>query len=124
MTRGLVTIAFMTDEIEMRVKEFVSSEAGYDYNRLTLETTLFRDIGMDGADGWEFIEAFGQQFEVDLSDFSPAKHFGPEGMWFPPLIIIGMIRWLVLGDLHRAAGVTPISVGDLVNAVKAKKWLL
>src|SRR5688500_479962 len=68
----------MADALEERVKEFVARWTSTRAERLTLDTTLFGDLGVDGADGWELVEDFGKAFGVDISAFDPGRHFGPE----------------------------------------------
>jgi acyl carrier protein len=115
----------MSPSTEDRVKEFVSEMCGVVPGRLTPGTTLLGDLGVDGADGWELIEAFGEQFGVDLNGFDPSRHFGPEAGAFPPLFFLQLVRELVLReDPHKIAGVVPITVRDLVEAAESKLWRL
>jgi acyl carrier protein len=115
----------MSSALEQRVKEFVAMERATAVGTITLDTTLLGDLGVDGADGWELIEAFGKEFEVDLSEFDASKHFGPEAGAFPPLFFIQLFREFILKqDPHSIAGVSPITVQDLVDAAEKKRWLL
>ncbi len=84
------------------VMEFVAQFTGIKRERLTPTLTLFGDLGVDGADGWELIESFGRQFRVDISDFRAHRHFGPE----------------------ERAGLTPIRISDLIASVQERKWTL
>ena len=89
---------------------------------LTLETTLFYDLGIDGDDADEFFEEFGRTFGVDLTDFNIQSHFGPE-VSVPFLSILIWFQGWWTGDYHRAAGVVPISLHDLVQAAQARRWV-
>ncbi|WZO98796.1 DUF1493 family protein [Isosphaeraceae bacterium EP7] len=114
----------MSTNLEARVKAFVASATMTDPERLTPETTLFGDLGTDGADGWELIEAFGKEFEVDLSRFDASKHFGPEASGNP----LAMLHWfieefLLRRDPHEVWGLSPITIGDLIEAAERKEWL-
>jgi len=78
---------------------------------------------MDGEDGWELIEAFGEEFRVDLAEFDPSTYFGPEASAFPPLFMIQVFRLFVLReDAHNVGGVVPITIGDLVAAAESRRW--
>jgi hypothetical protein len=93
-----------------------------DKARLRLDTTLLGDLGIDGDDGLELMADFGRKFNVDLMQFEPSKHFGPEGGCFPPLALYVLLRTWVMGDPHEAVGLLPISIRDLVRAAEAGKW--
>src|SRR3954471_4410832 len=83
-------LSSMNDELHKAIRRFAARELGVAVERLEeAQTQLGRDLGVDGADGWEFIEAFGPQFGVDISSFESARHFGPEagpsplhGLWW------------------------------------------
>ena len=82
-------------DIEERVFEFVAELTGAERRRLTLATTLVGDLGVDGDDGWDLVESFGEKFEVDLSTFRGDEHFGPEGLSiFAPLgLVWSLVSW-------------------------------
>lgn len=113
-----------------RVREFLGRECSVDPQRLDLDTGLDA-LGVDGADGWELIESFGKELEVDLSGFAAAKHFGPEAsanLFFP---FSALIRATLEGlgilrkqEPNEARGLTPITVRDLIEAAESKKWRL
>jgi hypothetical protein len=90
-----------------------------------LDATLFGDLGIDGADGWELIEAFGKEFEVDLSGFDPTKHFGPECGGNPVSLFIWFIEEVLRRrDPHEVWGLKSITVRDLVEAAEQQRWLI
>lgn len=89
---------------------------------LSLETTLFHGLGIDGDDGVDFFEQFASVFGVDLTDFKIEEYFGPEAS--EPITSIGIwIKGWWIGDHHRAARVIPITLGDLVKAAQAGRWV-
>jgi acyl carrier protein len=106
-----------------RVIAFVSEQCGVGENIVTTETTLFGDLGVDGQDGVEFLQAFGQTFAVDLKNCNPRQYFGPEGLWpwFP-------IRWIVLalrhGSPEQRSRLQSIRVADLVQSAEAGRWTI
>jgi acyl carrier protein len=105
------------------VKEFVAKRTATQPDRLTLDTTLLGDLGADGADGWELIAAFGEEFGVDLSGFAFARHFCNEGGASPILLLESLVRqFLAKEDPHQIAGVTPITIRDLVEAAETRHW--
>src|SRR3954453_7075274 len=60
------------------VLRFVADRCGVRKDKLTLDTTLFGDLGMDGDDADEFFEDFSKRFKVDLRGLDLPKHFGSE----------------------------------------------
>lgn len=49
---------------------------------LNLNSKLFEDIGLTGIDAVEFIIAFGNRFNVDVSSFNSLKYFDADGIIF------------------------------------------
>ncbi len=122
------------DDIESEVLEFVAREVGLRRDRLSFNTTLLGELGLDGDDADDFFEAFSETFHVDLSTLNLSKHFGAEGYlpWQIPLLfwravaeLIG--RLLSSSRLSRKtaeeqAGLVPITIGELVSAARAGRW--
>lgn len=79
-------------------------------------TQLARDLGMDGDDASEFLEAFSKQFAVDMSAFRFDAFFGPEAGPNPFVFLAALLGWR--RKLH------PITVADLAAAAAAHKWQL
>jgi hypothetical protein len=48
-------------------------------HKLSLETRIAHDLGMDGDDAVEFFKDFGEKFNVDFADLRWDRHFAPEG---------------------------------------------
>jgi acyl carrier protein len=65
--------------LEMRVIDFVSNQLSVSKDTLSLQNSLYEDFGVDGDDGVEFIEAFSNEFSVNISAVKYEKHFQPEG---------------------------------------------
>ena len=111
-----------------RVIDFVCTFTGVARRQVTPASTLFGDLGIDGADGWELIKAFGEQFQVDLSEFRADKHFGPEGL---PIYAPLVWAWCLLAFPFRSnktpeerAGLIAIRLADLVTAAESRQWNL
>ena len=79
------------------------------------DTRLLHDLHIDGADGWEFIAAFGDRFAVDLSDFTADLHFGPEAG--PNLLY--WLWWTLTANWPKHI---PITLGDLEAAKTSGRW--
>lgn len=91
MTLGNKDEVVTTVSIEEEVIVFVAEHIRVSRERLTLGTTLFGDLGVDGDGGVELLEAFMKRFRVDMQTYRGDQHFGPEGFvpWAP-------LYWLVL----------------------------
>ncbi len=107
--------ASMTDELLEEVRQFVVRKLGVRADRIQLTTSLFHDLGVDGADGWEFTEAFGARFGVDLSSFDAALHFGPEAGGNP-------LVWVARAVTGSWPGMVPITLADLAEAARSGRW--
>ena len=110
------------------VMDFVAEFTGVKRRRLTSNSTLLGDLGVDGADGWELIESFGKRFQVDLSRFQADRHFGPEGLpIYAPFL---WLWWLVSWPCRRGqtpearVGLKPIQISDLIAAARDRRWTL
>lgn len=98
-------------EVEAAVIEFVVRETSANRSRLSLDTRLREDIGIDGADAVDFFEHFASTFGVDLSGFDISRHFGPEASFNPLHSIFGTQRHWV-----------ETTIRDLTRAVRLKRW--
>lgn len=111
------------EEAYDRVAAFVAHWCGIPKERLTPETTLFGDLGVDGDDGSELLRDFGREFSVDMAGCDLRRHFGPEGLplWAP-------LYWLILafreGTPEQRARLEPITIADLARRAAAGRWHL
>ncbi len=114
----------MREDMYERIASFVSKVWHQEKSSLSENTRLQHDLGLDGTDAEEFMEAFSKEFNVDMSEFEFDSHFGPEA---PPKLTT-LVRYLycrlVGGDPSRLVDteLIPITLRDLVSAAKAKKW--
>lgn len=103
----------MRCEIQERVRSFVAEQLGVRKERLRAESRLLEDFGADGDDFEELIEAFGREFEVDLTGYRWDRHHGPEG--FVPSV--------PFRRPHREkATQIPITVSLLAEAAILGRW--
>jgi acyl carrier protein len=103
------------DPVLERVKDFLSKHLGVRKDGLAPSTRIEEDLGCSGDDALELMQAFGEQFNIDLCDFNPYLYFDKEG--FDP---IGCLL-----DLFRKGGSArraTLTLEDLVNAVRVGKW--
>jgi acyl carrier protein len=102
----------MADGIRERVIRFLAAELGIKANRIRADTRLFHDLGCDGDDAVELVEHFTRTFDVTLTNFSFARHFGSEAA-YNPLVYLYMrlrgrsgcgrfrLRWKIWWPLQR-----------------------
>jgi acyl carrier protein len=109
----------MTCEMLEEVKSFVAEFWGEPENRLSAETSVNDDLGMDGDDGVEFMLAFGERFAVDLTAFPHDKYFGPEAGATPLSMVEGIIRRVTTGRWSELALLT---VRLLARAAEQRRW--
>src|SRR5215213_11474871 len=101
------------------VKTFVAEFWGEPINRLTAETSVNEELGMDGDDGAEFMRAFGERFAVDLAAFPHDKYFGPEASATPLSTLVGAVRRVTTG---RWSNVAPLTLRALAEAAGQRRW--
>lgn len=104
----------MRDQIE-DVLKFVADYCSIELDELTPSSSLFSDLRIDGDDAGEFMQAFSNQFGVDISEFNFSRYFGSEAGFNP---VVSLFRSM----LGRAYRFTPITLADLANAAEIKKW--
>ncbi|GAB5536960.1 MAG: hypothetical protein Rubg2KO_32090 [Rubricoccaceae bacterium] len=127
-------------EIQCFVAEFINVPI----ERVYPSTRLSEDLGVDGDDADELMDAFAEQFGVDLTDFRHNEHFGDEGclqfstvlLLLPSVLVFTVLwnctRWAggVLASLVLIALIArgmrgyphSITIQDLANAAMAKHW--
>ncbi|MNN75417.1 hypothetical protein D3C81_1917210 [compost metagenome] len=104
------------------VTEFIARFVCTPSKGLSASTTLFGDLGVDGDDADELLAAFGKRFNVDLSTLDVGKHFGSESTW-PWAFFYWLRLWSRPGTPEQKAGLSPISIADLVRAAESGKWM-
>lgn len=106
------------------VLDFVNKERGsmwWTKKKLSLDTRLREDLGIEGDDAYDFFVAFEERFQVNLENLSLGKYFGPEGCG--PEWVFKLSMWLQGKKVTIIKDKTVLTVNDLVQAVKAGKWL-
>ena len=108
----------MNNELLEEVKAFVAAFWYKPKEGLTAETSVNDDLGMDGDDAAEFMQAFSERFKVDLTCFPYDKHFGSEGS--NPLVLVEAIYLRV--TTGRWNSLTPLTLRELVEAAEQRRW--
>ena len=97
--------------------------------RLSPDTRVNCDVGLHGDDAGESLSALAGRFRVDLSDFNFEDYFQPEcgtgdGAWIFLLPFVAVF-WLIdrLLGIHRKPRREPLTIGDLVEAARAGRWV-
>lgn len=114
--------ATVTVKIELlkQVRALVAEYWNEPESRLFAETSVNCDLGMDGDDGVEFMDAFSVRFNVDLTEFPHDKYFGPEASATPISFINASIRRLTTG---RWTNLSPLTLRHLAEAVENGRWV-
>jgi len=99
-----------------QIREFIASKRGIKSSKISVNSKLYHDLGLDGDDALEFFESFSCIFCVDISEFYLDNHFGSE--YSAPIRLI--LRKLPFIKRYIKE-YEPITVADLINAVKSKK---
>jgi acyl carrier protein len=61
------------------IKEFTAKTLAIPVNKISEETSLFHDLGVDGDDAQDFLNEFSRVFGVNMSKFHYSEFFGSEG---------------------------------------------
>ena len=100
-------------DLQKKVISFVSSFIGIRSESLHMESSLFHDLGVDGEDAVELLEAYSNKFNVDVREFPFLEYFGNEGVLSP----FSLITKLVTGRLKDNK--KTLTISDLIQAVKS-----
>lgn len=103
---------FPDDHIMHLLMQLLHEELGLPERKtISLTTSINFDLGCNGADARNLMEALEEQFGIDLVDYDAYRYFQPEGF-----------------DVHlkrKAKGrgdKVPLTIGMLYQAVKAQCW--
>jgi len=106
----------MEDTVNEEVLTFVATQLSVRHAALAPTTDLLHDLGVDGDDASEFMQAFAERFHVRLSGLDLSRHFGPETGCNP----ICWVYWHLFAKekLH----LIPVTMGDLIRVAREKDW--
>jgi hypothetical protein len=111
---------------ELKVFDFVGRFTRCRSEQLSLATTILGDLGVDGDAANELIQAFSQEFHVDMSSFPFDQYFGTEGwpIWAPLYwacrIFFAPFYWKQTTE--ECAGLKLLRIADLVLAADKQSW--
>ena len=112
----------MCEDVFKRVESFVLKFRPRRKGPLSADTRLLDDLGMDADDAVEFMEAFSEEFNVDMSEFEFKRHFGPEGFAPPDLFYI-LYCWLGRIFKKDLSGLIPITLKDLYQLLRLRSGI-
>ena len=119
----------LNPELYARIKTLVVEQTGLaTEGELTPETHLADDLGIAGDDGYELLEAFCEEFEIqNLEEVEPSEYFGTEGGPNPFEIYVflyDLYKWVF--DRQKLKGThscSPLYLRDLVKSAEAGRWI-
>ena len=100
-----------TEELSQEIIDFVTEIRGKYKFKFNLSTTLEKDLKITGDEGWDFIELFASEFEVDISKIDLFYYFAIENS-------LDMYGLLLFGI---KTGKKELTLGHLEKAKKAKR---
>ena len=119
----------LNPELYARIKTLVVEQTGLaTEEELTPETHLADDLGIAGDDGYELLEAFCEEFDIqNMEEIEPSEYFGTEGGPNPFAIYVflyALYKWVF--DRQKLKGTyscSPLYLRDLVKSAEAGRWL-
>lgn len=103
---------FPEDPVMQQLLQLLHEEIGLPKHKtIRLKTSLNFDLGCDGAEARQFMEALEQAFDLDLGDYDAYRYFNP------PVFDVFL--------KHRAKGrgeKMPLTIGMLYLAIKTHGW--
>jgi len=106
--------------MESEVIEFVAEFTGVSASKITPDTLINNDLGVDGDDGCELLSEYSERFQVDISGIDET-YFGPEG--FSPFILIIAVYEFFAGLFGVEEKMKPLPVKQLIKSAEAGKWI-
>ena len=100
---------------EQLIKEiiaFVGGESGIDERDLHLESRLFHDLGIDGADAYDLLDKYSLKYNVSLGELPHHDCFNVE----TGISLIAILK-RVFGKTYMSSK-EPLTIFDLVEGVK------
>ena len=109
-------------ELYARVKALVVEQTGATEKKINPDTLLEEDLGITGDDGYELLEAFCEEFEIqNMCEIEPCEYFAPEGC--NPFEIYVVLYHLIFDREKFDNSCTPLTLRDLVKSAEAKRWI-
>lgn len=102
-----------------QVIEFLVEETSASQKRLSVEASLFHDIGVDGIEAEELMQKFFHKFDVRSEGYCHSDYFGPEGNYGFFNVPLWIRDWWT-GALSRMRPITP---AHLARCAEERRWL-
>jgi acyl carrier protein len=96
--------------------KFLSEELSISIEELNINSDINEDLGVDGDDFFELMEAFSKNFNVDISNYLWYFHHGEEGLNIPG----GIFFKPPYNRVNRIV-ITP---KILLESANSRKWLI
>ncbi|MCY3739883.1 MAG: DUF1493 family protein [Candidatus Poribacteria bacterium] len=114
----------LNPELYARVKTFVAEFWSTSAEKLNPNTLLADDLGIAGDDGYELLEAFCEEFEIqNMCEIDASEYFGTEGC-NPFEIYVMLYYWIFDKEKFDNYGTdTSLTLRDLVKSAEAKRWM-
>ncbi|PKM04302.1 MAG: hypothetical protein CVV16_05455 [Gammaproteobacteria bacterium HGW-Gammaproteobacteria-6] len=106
--------------MESEIIVFVSEFTGVKAEKLSPDTLINFDLGVDGDDGAELLEEFSTRFGVDLSQISET-YFGPEGFSVGFVVLWPYYLYRRIKG-YKPKGLAPLPVRLLIRSAESGKW--
>ena len=109
-----------------QVISFLRSLSGIPNEEITLQTRLVADLGIEGDDGHELLEAFMDEFDVSMADVDTFNYFDDEPSYSSCSVLLPVALW-AFPKYRRFAvnawrGRREILTGDLVVSAEQGVW--
>ena len=99
-----------------QIRQLLARQMGVRENKVTMATRLRHDLGMDGADAWEFLDAFCEEFSVDMTYFPHDSYFGGE-------MVFSFVDMYYLLFNRSKLKKRELTVRELVALTETKRWI-
>ncbi|MBV4463070.1 DUF1493 family protein [Pseudomonas sp. SWRI79] len=107
-----LALNFPDDHAMHLLMQLLHEELGLpERNTISLTTSINFDLGCDGADARQLMEALEEQFAIDFVDYDAYRYFQPEGF-----DVFLKRRAKGRGDK------VPLTIGMLYQAIKVQRW--
>lgn len=98
-------------QLEQRLIAWIADYLGVAPGKVSVSTRVNLDLGVDGGDAVDLMQAFGKHFHVDVSKFPYDAYFGPEAS-NPFGFFRSALRFLTG---RGASALEPLYVSDLLR---------
>lgn len=104
--------AVKEEQLTKEIIAFVGSESGISEKDLNLDSRLFHDLGIDGADAYDLLDKYSLKYKVSLGDLPHHDYFNVE----TGISLIAILK-RVFGKTYMSSK-KPLTIFDLVEGVK------